>query len=122
MKKLIIVSCMLLIASLGFSQSNPRVQGPAAKNAKPWDKTSKKTEVVFVKNKKFLKGPAAKNAKPWEKNNTSQAYAAIERSNRHKLKGPQAKNFKPWMLSTLTEIDTIAIKERDSSKIKRATE
>mgnify|MGYP000439294860 CR=1 FL=1 len=122
MKNLIIVSCMLLIANFGFSQSTPRLQGPAAKNAKPWQNKSKKSEVVIVKDKKFLKGPAAKNAKPWEKNDTSQAYAAVKRDNRHKLKGPQAKNFKPWMLSTLTEIDTIAIKERDSSKIKRATE
>ena len=82
-----------MIANFGFSQSNTRLQGPAAKNAKLW-----------------------------RKKDANQVYVAIERTNRHELKGPLAKNFKPWMLSSLNEIDTIAIKDRDSSKIKSSTE
>ncbi len=110
MKKLIIVNFLLLVASFVFAQSNNKLQGPAAKNAKPWHKKSKKNKVFFIKNKTFLKGPAAKNAKPWHKEAaTSQFYVEVENTNRHNLKGPKAKNFKPWMLSTSHKIDTIAM-------------
>ena len=108
---------MLMIANFGFSQSNSRLQGPAAKNAKPWHKKNNKSKVVYTENNKKLQGPAAKNAKPWHKKDTSQVEVAIGSTNRHQLKGPKAKNFKPWTLSTLNEKDTITIKEKDDSKI-----
>lgn len=111
-----------MIVNFGFSQSNTRLQGPAAKNTKPWHKKYKKSKVVYIKSKEFLKGPAAKNAKPWHKEDGSQVYVEMERINRHKLKGPQAKNFKPWMLFTPNEVDTVVIKERASSKLRGATE
>ncbi len=111
MKKLIIISCLLMIASIGFSQNNTRLQGPKAKNAKPWMKKSKTATVVYLKNKEFLKGPAAKNAKPWHKKDSNQTYVEVGTTNRHTLKGPKAKNMKPWHLSLINPIDSIILYE-----------
>lgn len=121
MKKLIIAVCLLIIANFGFSQSNARLQGPAAKNAKPWTKKSKTSKIVYVQQKDFLKGPDAKNAKPWSKKDSNQVYAEVQSGNQLNLKGPRAKNFKPWM-SPVNTIDSIAVKERDSTKIKPSTQ
>lgn len=38
MKKLIMVSSLLMIVNLVFSKSKMNLKGPAAKNAKPWNK------------------------------------------------------------------------------------
>ncbi len=41
--------------------------GPAAKNYRPWQDTTKTQHVVVTKKeKKNLKGPRAKNRKPWD--------------------------------------------------------
>lgn len=111
MKKLIVISCMMMIASIGFGQNNTKLQGPKAKNAKPWMKKSKRPTVVYLKDRTFLKGPAAKNAKPWHKKDSSQTYVKVGITNRHTFKGPKAKNLKAWQLSLINQVDSIVTRE-----------
>lgn len=99
-----------MIANWGLSQSNTKLQGPKAKNAKPWMNTSKKTKVFYTKNKKVLQGSAAKNAKPWHKKDSSQVYVEVKSGNHPNLKGPKAKNFKYGMPPKINKVNSSKIK------------
>lgn len=122
MKKLLVMSFLLLVACFGFAQKSERLMGPAAKNAKPWQKKAKKSEVVIVNNRKMLKGPAAKNAKPWEKKDSSEVYVAVRQWNLPKLQGPAAKNAKPWELYDKQKVIGTMAAKRDTSNVKFETE
>lgn len=99
MKKLIIFSCLFFMASIGFSQSNARLQGPKAKNHKPWMNKNKTSSIAYVENKKSLKGPKAKNAKPWHQKKEGEYLQTVATGNRSFLKGPSAKNAKHWLFT-----------------------
>lgn len=113
-----------MIANFGFSQSNTRLQGPAAKNAKPWHKKTKSAKLVYHQNKEFLKGPTAKNKRLWQKEDLNQNYVVVKSTDRHKLNSPQVKNIKYWRSPTQKSIKMIAIrtKNKDATEIKLASE
>lgn len=70
----------------------------------------------FAQSNTKLQGPAAKNAKPWHKKDSSQVYIEVESGNRPKLQGPKAKNYKPWMSPMINEVDSIATRDSTKIK------
>ncbi len=99
MKNVIIALAFLFVASISHAQTNKDLQGPAAKNHKPWiGKTNATTPAIVITDySKRLQGPAAKNHKPWM-GNKSKKYTLIQTTDKNiRLKGPKAKNHKPWM-------------------------
>ncbi|MFK7979632.1 MAG: hypothetical protein AB8G86_06600 [Saprospiraceae bacterium] len=117
MKKLIIFSCLFLVASIGFSQSNTRLQGPKAKNHKPWMNKNKTSSIVYVENKKPLKGPKAKNAKPWHQKKEGEYLQIVATGNRSFLKGPRAKNAKYWSYTSVKNRNNIVNTDSMHTKI-----
>ena len=93
MKTLIISAALTLGCLVSFGQGKGDLQGPAAKNYKPWKDKSEKTTLVTKAKTRDLKGPQAKNAKTWEiKDNNLVAVKSVA----NKPKGPEAKNQKIW--------------------------
>jgi hypothetical protein len=76
------------------AQAFKDLQGPAAKNYKPWKDNSKKTtaEVSVTPNEK--QGPAFKNAKAWEQDSEMVALVSRPVSEEREF-GPKAKNRRP---------------------------
>jgi|GEM_PF-854265 len=99
MKNVIIALAFLFAASISHAQTQKGLQGPAAKNYKPWKEKTKAITpaIVITDHSKRLQGPAAKNHKPWMDNNDKK-YILVQTTDRNlRLKGPAAKNHKPWM-------------------------
>lgn len=99
MKNVIIVLTFLFVASISHAQTHKDLQGPAAKNHKPWTGKNNATTpaIVIADHSKRLQGPAAKNYKPWM-GNKNKKYVLVQTTDKNlRLKGPKAKNHKPWM-------------------------
>jgi hypothetical protein len=95
MKKLATTTlAILFIVALAPAQS--RLQGPRAKNFKPWMNEQPVTPTVIIDSEQ-LSGPAAKNFHPWEADSTDDMIVVTSGSPREGLTGPAAKNFSPWM-------------------------
>ena len=95
MKNLIWILAIMVGSSMAAQKKND-LQGPEAKNYKPWQHKAKSTTVVSTSNKNKLTGPAYKNYKPWQDNDKQKSYAIVTDNKRNKLKGPAYKNYKPW--------------------------
>ncbi|NIJ46292.1 hypothetical protein FHR24_002776 [Wenyingzhuangia heitensis] len=95
MKNLIWI-LVIMVGSSMVAQTKNNLQGPEAKNYKPWQHKTESTTVVSTSNKQKLTGPAYKNYKPWQDNNPQKSYAIVTDNRRNKLKGPAYKNYKPW--------------------------
>ncbi|WP_010135121.1 hypothetical protein [Ochrovirga pacifica] len=91
---------ILAIAFVGTAtaQKKSELQGPAAKNYKPWQHNVEATVSVQSVNKSTLKSKDAKNYKPWKKEaKATEKLILASNYNRNKLQGPEAKNYKPWL-------------------------
>ena len=103
MTRIFLLSIIFLgLSEVCFSQSHiQKLQGPKAKNNKPWQRKEKTFYGLYTRVKpKVTKGPRAKNAKPG-----SQKYRnALQPIGRRKieLKGLKAKNYKPWRKENLS--------------------
>lgn len=86
----------IMVGSSVYAQKQNQLQGPEAKNYKPWKYETEATVVVNKSSKKDLKGPEAKNFKPWKDENSTETIAIVTDNKRRKLQGPAAKNYKPW--------------------------
>ncbi|MFK7983481.1 MAG: hypothetical protein AB8G86_26105 [Saprospiraceae bacterium] len=117
MKKLIIFSCLFFVASIWFFQSNSRLQGPKAKNHKPWMNKTKTSSIVYVENKQYLKGPKAKNAKPWHQKKEGEYLQTVATGNRSFLKGPSAKNTKYWQSTYANKTSTLVTSDSIDSRV-----
>lgn len=120
MKKLGIFSYFFLVAIVGFSQSSGNLQGPKAKNTKPWMAKSEITKVVFSDKKVLVKGPKAKNTKPSQSKKMSFTERDVITRNQNNLKGPKAKNTKPWQPITNKTTGNLVSKNQQKRKIKQA--
>jgi hypothetical protein len=77
------------------AQAFKDLQGPAAKNYKPWKDNSKKTTAMVSVTPNEKQGPAFKNAKAWEQETAK--VPLISRPVREEREfGPKAKNRQPW--------------------------
>jgi hypothetical protein len=77
------------------AQAFKDLQGPAAKNYKPWKDNSKKTTAMVAVTPNDKQGPAFKNANAWEQE--SAKVPLISRPVREEREfGPKAKNRQPW--------------------------
>ena len=89
-----ILSAMFLALNVSYAQST-NLQGPAAKNYKPWKQSPVEKVVMINVAETPQKGPAFKNSRPWSRDveqvQVSNAWVA-----REKVTGPKAKNRKPW--------------------------
>lgn len=99
MKNALIVWTLLLFTSIGQAQTHNGLQGPAAKNYKPWmHKTKASTPVFLVSTpNERLQGPAAKNYKPWLDKKANKESIVQTTDKKTRLQGPKAKNYKPWI-------------------------
>lgn len=98
MKRIIGIICLLAIASVSFAQSKNQLKGPAAKNAKAWEKSSEAqlSALYVAADQEKTTGPAAKNAKAWEKDGQPAYQPIVASGKMRKLKGPRYKNYKHW--------------------------
>lgn len=80
---------------LGNAQAFNDLQGPAAKNYKPWKDNSKKTTAMVNVKPNDKQGPAFKNAKAWELN-TAKVPLISKPVLEEREFGPKAKNRQPW--------------------------
>ena len=77
------------------AQAFKDLQGPAAKNYKPWKDNSKKTTAMVAVTPNDKQGPSFKNAKAWEQDSEKVTLVSNPVSEEREL-GPKAKNRKPW--------------------------
>ncbi|WP_113925158.1 hypothetical protein [Cognataquiflexum aquatile] len=77
------------------AQAFKDLQGPAAKNYKPWKDNSKKTTAMVNVTPNEKQGPAFKNAKAWEMETEKVALVSRPVSDEREF-GPKAKNRQPW--------------------------
>lgn len=77
------------------AQAFKDLQGPAAKNYKPWKDNSKKTSAMVNVTPNEKQGPAFKNEKVWEQENEKVQLISIPAREEREF-GPKAKNRKPW--------------------------
>lgn len=98
MKNLIWILAIAFVGS-ATAQKRNELQGPAAKNYKPWQHKVQTTVSVQSVDKSALKSKDIKNYKPWKKNTetTKKTLILASNYNRNKLQGPKAKNYKPWL-------------------------
>ncbi len=95
----LVIFAVALSISCGFGQTRNDLQGPKAKNYKPWkDKSKSSAPALIAKDTgRRLMGPAAKNAKPWKINRLKSNLLLVKTDpNRFKMMGPDAKNYQPW--------------------------
>lgn len=77
------------------AQAFKDLQGPAAKNYKPWKDNSKKTTAMVNVTPNEKQGPEFKNAKAWEPE--AEKVALVSRPVQEEREfGPKAKNRQPW--------------------------
>lgn len=97
MKKVITLMGFLALTAIAYAQAPKHLQGPRAKNYKPWLKSNPQAgKVAHIQvNPKKPKGPAAKHRKSWAPNAATQYRETGVRKYR-RLTGPRYKNLKPW--------------------------
>ena len=97
MKSLIFAFAFLTIATVGFSQTDNDLKGPAAKNYKPWQQEDKAPAIKVYTSETAtkLQGPSAKNKKTWELETKNYQETALV-TTRPRVTGPKAKNAKVW--------------------------
>ena len=92
MKKLIVCSVIMMILSgTSFAQFRSNIQGPKAKNYKPWQhkKSSQVLEEVTINN---VFGPKAKNKKHESKSTQKASANTVYEIQKPQVYGPKAKN------------------------------
>lgn len=96
MKKLSIMFVVFFFTIfVSNAQAFKDLQGPAAKNYKPWKDNSKKTTAMVAVTPNDKQGPSFKNAKAWEQE--SEKVALLSRPvSGERVFGPKAKNRQPW--------------------------
>ena len=95
MKKLICCFfAMTIFAAVSYAQTSSNLQGPKAKNYKPWKDNAEKSAVVYMAETsgKRVTGPAAKNRKPGYRNSPAASYLAVTSKSTDRITGVRAKN------------------------------
>lgn len=97
MKKVITLMGFLALTAIVHAQAPKHLQGPRAKNYKPWLKSkSQAGKIAHIQvNPKKPKGPAAKHRKAWAPDAATQ-YRATGVRKYTRLTGPRYKNLRPW--------------------------
>jgi len=87
----------LALTAITYAQAPKHLQGPRAKNFKPWLKSNPQTgKIAHIQvSPKKPKGPAAKHRKAWAPDAATQYRATGVRKYR-RLTGPRHKNLRPW--------------------------
>lgn len=115
MKKVIALMGFLTLAAMGYAQAPKHLQGPRAKNYKPWLKSKPQVgSIAHIQvNPKKPKGPAAKHRKAWMPDSSSR-YTATEVKKYRRLVGPRYKNLRPWQEAPQPKI--LVVKAEPSKK------
>ena len=97
MKKVIALMGFLALATMGYTQAPKHLQGPRAKNYKPYLKSSPQVgSIAHIQvNPKKPKGPSAKHRKAWAPDDATR-YRAAEVRRYTRWTGPGYKNLRPW--------------------------
>lgn len=77
------------------AQAFKDLQGPAAKNYKPWKDNSKKTIAMVSVTPNENQGPAFKNSKVWDQETAKTPLISRPVVEEREF-GPKAKNRQPW--------------------------
>lgn len=97
MKKVIAFMAFLAFAVMGYAQAPRHLQGPRAKNYKPYLKSSPQVgSIAHIQvNPRKPKGPKAKHAKAWRAD-ASTKYVPTGVKTYSRLIGPRYKNLRAW--------------------------
>lgn len=96
MKKIpLFILAFFLTVFVVNAQAFKDLQGPAAKNYKPWKDKSEKTIAMVSVTPNEKQGPAFKNAKAWEQESEKVGLLSRPVSEEREF-GPKAKNRLQW--------------------------
>ncbi len=119
MKKVIALMGFLALAAMGYAQVPRHLQGPRAKNYKPWLKSKSPANTIAhiqVTAKKSKKSPA-KSAKALRPVVTHRHFIAnVWKGGR--LFGPHYKNLKPWQKASLSTVLVAKAEPADKKLVK----
>ena len=87
----------LTLFVMGYAQAPKHLQGPKAKNYKPWLKSKRQVGTIahIQVNPKKPKGPAAKHRKAWRPD-SSTGYTATEVKKYRRINWSSLQNLRPW--------------------------
>lgn len=94
--KSILLVFTLLMTTATYAQYSP-LQGPKAKNLKPWENKGLKQGVYTRSTRSSLQSPKAKNQRVWDKRESDLLEVSSNKS--RKLKAYNEKNRKPWAVN-----------------------
>ncbi|MBX2870945.1 MAG: hypothetical protein KTR30_02570 [Saprospiraceae bacterium] len=120
MKKVIALMGMLTLAAMGYAQIPRHLQGPRAKNYKPWLKSKSKANIahIQVSVKKTKKTPV-KSLKATRLVAPHRHFIAnVWKGGR--LFGPHYKNLKPWQKASLSKVLVAKVEPLDKVSAKKS--
>lgn len=123
MKKVIALMACLTLAAMGYAQAPKDLQGPRAKNYKPWLKSKKQVGTIahIQVNPKKPKGPAAKHRKSWMPDSSAR-YTATEVKKYRRLVGPRYKNLRPWQEAPKPKILVVQAEPAKKKVVKKSSQ
>lgn len=120
MKEVIALLGFLTLAAMGYAQAPKHLQGPRAKNYKPWLKPKQQVGTIahIQVNPKKPKGPAAKHRKA-RMPDSSTRYTATEVKKYKRLTGPRYKNLRPWQKAPEPKILVVKAEQAKQKAVKK---